>query len=80
MTGDLQSYEREGKHTVYIGDLVHVAGNPESRVTNRGWYNAEVRALTVNDDGSVTASVTKPGDAGLRYVAADRLTRQSAPR
>lgn len=74
MTSDIDRYERAGKHAVNVGDLVSVAGTD----TQRGWTNARVVAFTVNDDGSVTASVTRPKNrAGLRYVAATRLTRQS---
>lgn len=77
----MQTYERPNKYPVSVGDLVHVDGNPDSRVTTHGWFNARVIRLWADDDGRVFADVTRPQNrAGVRPIRADRLTKQNGIR
>ena len=72
---------RDGKYPVSVGDLVSVAGNPESRVTANGWRNARVVGFWTDASGNLVADVTRPKNrAGIRVVGVDRLTKQTGVR
>ena len=69
-------YRRDGKHPIAVGDRVRVAANPDSPSGETGWRHATVVEFYVDATSRQMACVTKPRFAGVRQVAATRLTKQ----
>lgn len=72
----MNRFERDGKHAVNVGDIVHVAARPDG-VEKVGWNGGKVLSFMRQHDGRVLAQVTKPGQAGVRIVDAERLTKKA---